>query len=119
MPAAPAEAAVAAAPAASAAPAKSAKPAKPTAADAPAAAGVGPLGEPTWRALLGLTDAEAFEARCVGRTGAPLVDAAMAQLWVAGWMPRRMRLLCASCLVEGLGLDWRLGRDWFACGLRL
>ena len=58
---------------------------------------------------LGLSEAEAFEAWCVGRTGAPLVDAAMAQLWVTGWMPRRMRLLCASCLVEGLGPDWRLG----------
>jgi len=78
----------------------------------------GALGEPTWRALLGLSEPEAFEAWCVGRTGAPLVDAAMAQLWVTGWMPRRMRLLCASCLVEGLGLDWRLGRDWFACAAR-
>ncbi len=29
-------------------------------------------------------------------------------------MPRRIRLLCAACLVEGLGLDWRHGRDWFA-----
>ena len=28
-------------------------------------------------------------------------------------MPRRLRLLTAACLVEGLGLDWRLGRDWF------
>ena len=28
-------------------------------------------------------------------------------------MPRRIRLLAAACLVEGLGLDWRLGRDWF------
>ena len=68
---------------------------------------------PTWQSLLGLSDAEAFEAWCTGRTGAPLVDAGMAQLWVTGWMPRRVRLLCASCLVEGLGLDWRLGRDWF------
>lgn len=28
-------------------------------------------------------------------------------------MPRRIRLLTAACLVEGLGLDWRSGRDWF------
>ena len=72
---------------------------------------------PTWRAILGLSDAEAFEAWCVGRTGAPLVDAGMTQLWACGWMPRRIRLLCAACLVEGLGLDWRLGRDWFAYAL--
>ena len=28
-------------------------------------------------------------------------------------MPRHVRLLCASCLVEGLGVDWRRGRSWF------
>ena len=60
---------------------------------------------------------EAFEAWCVGRTGSPLVDAGMVQLWASGWIPRRVRLLCAACLVEGLGLDWRLGRDWFAYAL--
>ena len=65
---------------------------------------------PSWAALSGLSDAQAFEAWCTGRTGAPLVDAGMLQLWACGWMPRRVRLLCASCLVEGLGLDWRLGR---------
>ena len=71
---------------------------------------------PSW-AGLGRSDAEAFEAWCTGRTGAPLVDAGMLQLWACGWMPRRIRLLCASCLVEGMGLDWRLGRDWFAYAL--
>ena len=70
-----------------------------------------------WKEILGLTDGEVFEAWCAGRTGAPLVDAGMIQLWACGWMPRRVRLLCASCLVEGLGLDWRLGRDWFAYAL--
>lgn len=70
-----------------------------------------------WKDILGLTDGEAFEAWCAGRTGAPLVDAGMIQLWACGWMPRRVRLLCASCLVEGLGLDWRLGRDWFGYAL--
>ena len=42
-----------------------------------------------------------------------MVDAGMRQLWCEGWMPRNVRLLAASCLVEGLGLDWRKGRDWF------
>ena len=69
-------------------------------------------------ALLGrLSQAEAFAAWCVGQTGAPLVDAGMRQLWVEGWMPRRVRLLCACCLTEGLGIDWRLGRDWMALTL--
>ena len=72
---------------------------------------------PSWSSLLGLSEAAAFEAWCVGRTGAPLVDAGMIQLWATGWMPRRLRLLCAACLVEGLGIDWRLGRDWFAYAL--
>jgi len=54
-----------------------------------------------------------FAAWCVGKTGAPLVDAGMRQLWKEGWMPRRLRLLAACCLVEGMGLDWRTGRDWF------
>merc|ERR1712185_388793 len=63
------------------------------------------------------TAEEAFDAWCVGRTGAPVVDAGMHQLWVEGWMPRRVRLLCACCLTEGMGLDWRRGRDWFALTL--
>ena len=64
--------------------------------------------------LASFDEKAAFEAWCVGATGAPIVDAGMRQLWVEGWMPRRVRLLCACCLTEGMGLDWRLGRDWFA-----
>ena len=56
---------------------------------------------------------ELFNLWCVGNTGSPLVDASMKQLWSQGWIPRRLRLLTAACLVEGLGLDWRRGRDWF------
>jgi len=59
------------------------------------------------------SEADLFNLWCVGNTGSKLVDAGMRQLWKEGWMPRRMRLLAAACLVEGLGLDWRLGRDWF------
>ncbi|KAL7537930.1 hypothetical protein ACHAWF_005944 [Thalassiosira exigua] len=58
-------------------------------------------------------DEELFKLWCVGNTGSKLVDAGMRQLWAEGWMPRRVRLLAAGCLVEGLGLDWRTGRDWF------
>jgi deoxyribodipyrimidine photo-lyase len=57
-------------------------------------------------------DEAAFAAWATGTTGARVVDAAMRQLWATGWMSRRARLLCASCLVEGMSGDWRRGRDW-------
>lgn len=60
-----------------------------------------------------VSETDLFNLWCVGNTGSELVDAGMRQLWKEGWMSRRMRLLAAACLVEGLGLDWRLGRDWF------
>lgn len=63
--------------------------------------------------LFSSTD-EAFDMWCLGKTGGRLVDAGMRQLWCEGWMPRRIRLVCAACLVEGLGVSWTRGRDWFA-----
>jgi len=48
-----------------------------------------------------------------GRTGYPLVDAAMRQLWQTGWMHNRLRLVAGSFLVKHLLLDWRLGEAWF------
>jgi len=62
---------------------------------------------------LDYTEEELFRLWCVGNVGSPLVDSGMRQLWREGWMPRRIRLLAAACLVEGLGIDWRRGRDWF------
>ncbi|MGR4869074.1 cryptochrome/photolyase family protein [Variovorax sp. LARHSF232] len=55
-----------------------------------------------------------FEAWCEGRTGYPLVDAAMAQLSQSGYMHHRLRMLVASFLCKDLGLDWRRGEAWFA-----
>ena len=55
-----------------------------------------------------------FAAWCAGRTGYPLVDAAMRQLAFSGWMHNRLRMLTASFLSKDLGLDWRLGEAWFA-----
>ena len=49
----------------------------------------------------------------LGLTGFPLVDAAMRQLWVWGWMPNYVRHVVASFLVEHLHLDWRHGEAWF------
>ncbi|MFZ5584130.1 MAG: cryptochrome/photolyase family protein [Pseudomonadota bacterium] len=49
-----------------------------------------------------------------GRTGYPLVDAAMRQLAQTGWMHNRLRMVVASFLTKDLGLDWRLGEGHFA-----
>ena len=55
-----------------------------------------------------------FLAWCEGRTGYPLVDAAMAQLNQTGYMHNRLRMVVASFLVKDLGLDWRRGEHYFA-----
>ena len=55
-----------------------------------------------------------FAAWCEGRTGYPLVDAAMAQLNQSGYMHNRLRMVSASFLVKDLGLDWRRGEAYFA-----
>ena len=48
-----------------------------------------------------------------GRTGYPIVDASMRQLWVSGWMHNRVRMITASFLVKHLLIDWREGERWF------
>ncbi|MDP3827688.1 MAG: FAD-binding domain-containing protein, partial [Polaromonas sp.] len=55
-----------------------------------------------------------FRAWCEGRTGYPLVDAAMAQLNQTGYMHNRLRMVTASFLVKDLGIDWRWGERYFA-----
>jgi deoxyribodipyrimidine photo-lyase len=57
---------------------------------------------------------EAFAAWCDGRTGYPLVDAAMLQLNQTGYMHNRLRMVTASFLAKDLGIDWRLGERYFA-----
>ncbi len=57
---------------------------------------------------------EGFAAWCAGRTGYPLVDAAMRQLNYSGWMHNRLRMVVASFLAKDLGIDWRLGEKYFA-----
>jgi deoxyribodipyrimidine photo-lyase len=54
-------------------------------------------------------DPDAFAAWCGGRTGYPLVDAAMHQLEREGFVHNRARMVAASFLTKDLGLDWRLG----------
>lgn len=48
-----------------------------------------------------------------GRTGYPIVDAGMRQLWETGWMHNRVRMIAASFLVKHLLIDWRDGERWF------
>jgi deoxyribodipyrimidine photo-lyase len=56
----------------------------------------------------------AFAAWCEGRTGYPLVDAAMAQINQTGYMHNRLRMVVASFLTKDLGIDWRRGERYFA-----
>lgn len=56
---------------------------------------------------------EDFDAWCDGRTGYPIVDAAMRQLRTEGWIPNRLRMLVTSVLTKHLGIDWRLGAAHF------
>jgi deoxyribodipyrimidine photo-lyase len=48
-----------------------------------------------------------------GRTGYPLVDAGMRELWATGWMHNRVRMVAASFLCKHLMIDWREGERWF------
>lgn len=54
-----------------------------------------------------------LEAWQEGRTGYPVVDAGMRQLWQTGWMHNRVRMIAASFLVKHLLIDWRHGEKWF------
>lgn len=48
-----------------------------------------------------------------GRTGYPIIDAGMRQLWRTGWMHNRVRMIAASFLIKDLMVDWRVGERWF------
>ncbi|MBT3071203.1 DNA photolyase family protein [Rhodomicrobium sp. Az07] len=58
-------------------------------------------------------DDSALEAWRRGRTGYPIVDAGMRQLWQTGWMHNRVRMIVASFLIKHLLLPWQIGADWF------
>jgi deoxyribodipyrimidine photo-lyase len=60
-----------------------------------------------------IEDEDALTAWTAGRTGYPIVDAAMRQLRTEGWMHNRGRLLVASFLTKTLGIDWRQGAKVF------
>ena len=54
-----------------------------------------------------------FAAWKEGRTGYPIVDAGMRELFQTGWMPNRVRMIVASFLSKHLLIDWRQGEAWF------
>jgi deoxyribodipyrimidine photo-lyase len=56
---------------------------------------------------------EELEAWKRGRTGYPIVDAGIRELWATGWMHNRVRMVAASFLTKHLLIDWRLGESWF------
>jgi deoxyribodipyrimidine photo-lyase len=67
------------------------------------------------RSIVWNTDQESyiwkqFEA---GKTGYPLVDAAIRQLYETNWMHNRLRMVVASFLTKNLGIDWRIWEKWF------
>jgi deoxyribodipyrimidine photo-lyase len=64
--------------------------------------------ELVWR-----TDAKLLGAWQRGRTGYPIVDAGMRELWHTGYMHNRVRMVAASLLVKNLGQSWLEGARWF------
>jgi len=58
-------------------------------------------------------DAARLRAWQRGRTGYPIVDAGMRELWTTGWMHNRVRMIVASFLVKHLRLPWLEGARWF------
>jgi deoxyribodipyrimidine photo-lyase len=54
-----------------------------------------------------------FDAWTQGRTGYPIVDAGMRQLWTMGWMHNRVRMIAASFVIKHLLIDWRRGEKWY------
>ncbi|QYH34636.1 deoxyribodipyrimidine photo-lyase [Salinibacterium sp. M195] len=58
----------------------------------------------------GIDEVEAWRR---GRTGIPLVDAGMRELWHTGTMHNRVRMVVASFLIKNLLIDWRAGEQWF------
>lgn len=68
---------------------------------------------PAYAAFPWREDPQALAAWQRGRTGYPLVDAGMRELWTTGWMHNRVRMVVASFLVKHLLLPWQEGARWF------
>jgi deoxyribodipyrimidine photo-lyase len=68
---------------------------------------------PEFRNFPWTMNAKALRAWTRGRTGYPLVDAGMRELWHTGWMHNRIRMVVASFLVKHLLIPWQEGAAWF------
>jgi deoxyribodipyrimidine photo-lyase len=69
--------------------------------------------DPRYEAFAWRPDADLLRAWQRGRTGVPLVDAGMRELWHTGWMHNRVRMVAASFLVKNLQQPWLAGARWF------
>jgi deoxyribodipyrimidine photo-lyase len=70
--------------------------------------------KPEYNSIVWEDNPDLFAAWSDGRTGYPLVDAAMAQINLTGYMHNRLRMVTASFLTKDLGIDWRSGERYFA-----
>ncbi len=70
--------------------------------------------KPDYDAIQWSTSETDFAAWCEGKTGYPIVDAAMRQLNQTGYMHNRLRMVAASFLIKDLLIDWRWGERYFA-----
>jgi len=69
--------------------------------------------KPLFDAMAWRDEPEELAAWQQGRTGYPIVDAGMRQLWGCGWVHNRVRMIVASFLIKHLLMDWRVGERWF------
>ena len=69
--------------------------------------------DPRFEYLPWETDPQAVRAWQQGRTGIPIIDAGMRELWQTGWMHNRVRMLVASLLTKNLRVHWLEGARWF------
>ena len=58
-------------------------------------------------------DEKFYKAWISGKTGYPIIDAGMRELWQTGYMHNRVRMIVGSFLVKNLLIDWRYGERWF------
>lgn len=72
----------------------------------------GPYREP-WKNFPWENNEDLFQAWCQGRTGYPIIDAAMRQLNETGWMHNRCRMIVASFLTKDLIINWQWGEKYF------
>ncbi|MDQ3126094.1 MAG: DNA photolyase family protein [Pseudomonadota bacterium] len=68
---------------------------------------------PEYDAMPWRDDPDGLDAWQHGRTGYPIVDAGMRELWATGFMHNRVRMIVASFLIKHLLIDWREGEAWF------